>query len=555
MATPLQIRSDELRPLAYLDEIQRGLPAYYLKLRTSSDPYLATGAWCALLETKQVPYAMWEELLSYCGYAAVRKRAYEFFTSILRSDLARRAAETPSKTRVDYEQQLMLGELDLDGVAAAEAEGGIFFSTCDVSALTRASGRAEQAGGWRPSLAWAIRAAAVAPLSIGPLPVIYAVLNHASQADILEELANVYLSRKMHLQTAQIFLARVDLLRRNPDSCLKRLKPFDDKSVASNKLIAHFITQIRHMRAEALELLGQYEASYQAFVVLNESERDRSINPQHYLQGVEVRRKLDIPTSLPPVSKMPVFQMLGFPRSGTTLLENILNAHPKVETFEEISAGQICIDRIERVLVGRAPPEPTERTYAAAREEYYTEIDRRRRKPDVEVLVDKMPIRSADASFFDCLFPEWRYIFSVRHPFDVVLSCFKQRFKPNIAMENFRTFEGAVRLYDFTMKQWFDHFSLDDPKVHYVRYDSLVTDFKETTSKALDFLGVAWVDEVNNFAAAAEKRAATTPSYQKVRKGLSVGVQTYWRNYDFLFKSKAAEPLYKWAEHFGYPTS
>jgi hypothetical protein len=59
---------------------------------------------------------------------------------------------------------------------------------------------------------------------------------------------------------------------------------------------------------------------------------------------------------------------------------------------------------------------------------------------------------------------------------------------------------------------------------------------------------------VLGFAKAAESRSTRTPSYQKVRQGLTIGVQTQWRNYGFLFQSPEAKPLFKWAEFFGYPT-
>lgn len=66
------------------------------------------------------------------------------------------------------------------------------------------------------------------------------------------------------------------------------------------------------------------------------------------------------------------------------------------------------------------------------------------------------------------------------------------------------------------------------------------------------FLGVPWDDSVRDFSSAAEKRAAKTPSYQKVRQGLGIGVQSQWRNYDFIFDSPVAKPLQKWIAFFGY---
>ena len=135
----------------------------------------------------------------------------------------------------------------------------------------------------------------------------------------------------------------------------------------------------------------------------------------------------------------------------------------------------------------------------------------------------------------------------------MVLSCFKQRFVPNPAMENFHTIEDASRLYDFAMTEWFKVHSMDDPKVIYVRYDELVTDFDRVTGGVLEFLGLPWDDAVREFSKAAENRAAKTPSYHKVRQGLSIGVQTQWRNYGFVFQSEAVKPLRKWVEFFGYP--
>ena len=151
-------------------------------------------------------------------------------------------------------------------------------------------------------------------------------------------------------------------------------------------------------------------------------------------------------------------------------------------------------------------------------------------------------------------FPDTRYIFSIRHPFDVVLSAFKQHFSSNIAMDQFRTFEGAVKLYDFTMSQWFSTYSLEDKRVLYVRYDTLVTEFEPTLRKVLTFLGAEWNNAVLDFADVADGRSARTPSYQKVRQGLSIGIQSQWRNYGFLFQSPQAEPLHRWASFFGYAT-
>lgn len=183
---------------------------------------------------------------------------------------------------------------------------------------------------------------------------------------------------------------------------------------------------------------------------------------------------------------------------------------------------------------------------------YYTEIERRRKKQGATVFVDKLPLMSYRAPMLEKLFPQKRYIFSIRHPYDVVLSCFRQNFAPNTAMDHLTSMERAFRLYDFTMTRWFDHFSLTSERVCYIRYDNLVLDARNEVGRALDFLGVNWQEGVMDFSSRADERRAQTPSYQKVRKGLTIGVQSSWRNYEFLFKKPEARLLDKWVQHFGY---
>jgi hypothetical protein len=190
---------------------------------------------------------------------------------------------------------------------------------------------------------------------------------------------------------------------------------------------------------------------------------------------------------------------------------------------------------------------------AAARDKYLDELERQHKKSGKVFRIDKMPLSSADAAFLQRALASMRYIFSIRHPYDVVMSCFRQSFTPNAAMENFRTVADTAAMYDYTMTQWFSVHSLDDDTdVCYVRYEDLVENFRPTLERALDFIGVGWDDAVLDFVAAADKRFAKTPSYKKVRSGLSIGVQSSRENYKFLFETKETAVLKKWVKHFGY---
>jgi hypothetical protein len=554
LAAPLVIKSELLKPLHVLQNVQQGGRAYYNDLRRSSDPVLVVAAWCALLDGKLLSTIDWPQVLPLCGYGAVRSRAFAYFQELKEHRLAQKVAETPLFQTGDLRQELMIAEATQDAARMTELHGALYLETGDLTHLLSASEQAELAAGWRPSLEWALRFVAASPLHASPLQRLYVVLENAGQPQLLQEVADILLARKLHLQMAQVYLAHAALLRGEPDRCLSLLRGLDDTKLLANPSLTNYLGPVRALRAAAQEKLGHYKQAYEAYRALQEGERATDVDPENFVRGIRIRAKLNVP-ALPPDDHPDVAQMLGFPRSGTTLLENVLAAHPKIETFEEIPGLNTAIARIERVLLGKVPPEPPETTFAAARARYFEEVDFYRRKPGATVLVDKMPIRTADAALIKKLFPEWRYIFSIRHPFDVVLSCFKQRFTPNPAMENFRSIESSIRLYDIVMTEWFTYFTMDTPNVCYVRYDDLVTNFDDVARRVLEFLGVEWDDAVRDFSTTAEQRAAKTPSYAKVRQGLSIGVQSQWRNYAFLFDTDAAKPLRKWAEFFGYPTA
>ena len=164
----------------------------------------------------------------------------------------------------------------------------------------------------------------------------------------------------------------------------------------------------------------------------------------------------------------------------------------------------------------------------------------------------KTPIISANIKYMEKIFPNKRYIFSIRHPYDVVLSNYKQVYSQNAAMAAFNDMHHACVLYSKVMSDWFEVFPGETERVCYIKYDDLVNDFKNQMQCALNFLGVGWTDEVMNFVEHAQKRAVRTPSYANVRKGLTIGVQTSWQKFDFLFDAKCQALLDPWVKRFGY---
>ena len=258
------------------------------------------------------------------------------------------------------------------------------------------------------------------------------------------------------------------------------------------------LTQIvLQLKAESLDKIGEYHGAYAAFEKMNAVGRSKTVSPKTFPLEV-TRRAAFVVEPLPRDSReLACLTLTGFPRSATTLLGTVLEAHPEIEAFEEIPAFlrlASYVNRHAEASGGRV----TADVGIEGRTRYYAELERRSRKPDAKWRIDKLPANSAEAAFLAKVFPDKRYIFSIRHPYDVVLSCFRQSFVVNSAMESFRSIADAAALYDFVMTQWFKVHALDDPATCYVRYEELVDQFEPTVRRLLGFIGADWSESVRD---------------------------------------------------------
>ncbi len=542
-----------LAALSILDHARDKAADYYAPLLASDDDLLRVGAWCVLLEREEVTPAQYPRVIELSRHGAIQGRAFRFFQSNWEHELAATAAAKIASTETAADTLARRADLACDDAGAVEALRYRFLATGRFDVLAGMVARQEQAGGWRGALPMAVDVLVLGPHDPMAADLLLRLLHDARQLDLLEAVLALLCRNDLHPYLVTLYDAALALAKGDAGRCREGLAAVNAMRPPRPDLLGKIRPFALRLNAEAIEAQGDYKGAYQAFADLNRADAGKPIPLEDFGRAVLAAAAQEIPP-LPPDPNPNHFVMTGFPRSGTTLLENALAAHPRIETFEEIpnvSSMQLYLDRALPAASSEA-----ERVAAAieARQRYYAEAALRHRKVAADIFIDKMPMRSAEAGLMLKMFPDKRYIFSIRHPFDVVLSCFKQQFSRNIAMEHFRTFEGAVNLYDFTMTQWFAVHGLDDARVHYLRYDELVTHFEPAMRAALAFLGAEWDDAVLDFAAAAENRYARTPSYQKVRQGLSLGVQSSWQHYGFLFQSPAARPLFRWAEFFGYPT-
>jgi Tfp pilus assembly protein PilF len=244
--------------------------------------------------------------------------------------------------------------------------------------------------------------------------------------------------------------------------------------------------------------------------------------------------------------------LVGFPRSGTTLLENVLAAHPEVVSLEEkeglaaVSAPYVAsdegVERLARISSGEA---------ARQREAYWSKVRGFGIEPRGRVFIDKMPLSSALLPVIAKLFPNARVLFAIRDPRDVVLSCFRRRFGMNAGMYQLLTLDGAAAYYDAIMQLSEIYRDLLPLPQHPVRHEDLVSDFEGTVGSVCDFLGLKWDQAMLDFAAKARSRGISTPSAAQVARGLNREGQGAWRRYREQM-APVLPLLEPWADRFGY---
>lgn len=290
--------------------------------------------------------------------------------------------------------------------------------------------------------------------------------------------------------------------------------------------------------------LGECEPALAAFSnghrLAARSPRRAGIDPQafsHRLQRLDawlsehggmLRRGFDEP--LPPLPFRLVF-LIGLPRSGTTLLDTVLDAQPGVVSVEEKPSVETLLQTLpqswpECLLTLQAPQ------IARLRSQY---LDLLLRWCDVDaprLIVDKLPLRFLDLPVLRWLFPEAQLLFVARHPYDVMLSNFMQQYVPTEAFIHFDSLQSSAHTCAQLLQRW-RRMSEDLACPHHrLHYEALVEAPKATLEALGEWLGVPLdagsIDPARRLAGRA--RIATN-SYQQVAEPLYRRALGRWRRY------------------------
>ena len=343
------------------------------------------------------------------------------------------------------------------------------------------------------------------------------------------------------------------LLKRasNFDAALTALEAAGDVVVSGRK---------HHLRGALLDRLGQHDEAFAEFSAMNQFWLEDPSKPKDRAKQFRdvIQRDMALtkpawisnwsPPPAPEERASPIF-LVGFPRSGTTLLDTMLMRDPRVAVLEE----EPFLVEMETSLGGPEAFAALDQTaLERGRDLYFEQVAKKIDLAADTILVDKHPLHLNKVPVIKRAFPDARFVLALRHPCDVLLSCYLTNFRINNAMANFLDLDDAATMYDLTFSNWEKAREVFDPSVSTVVYERLVEDTPRELRPLFDWLGLGWPgDDVDHRDAARARGLVTTASYSQVTEPIYQRAAGRWQRYAHHLEP-VLDRLAPWVEKFGY---
>jgi tetratricopeptide (TPR) repeat protein len=235
-------------------------------------------------------------------------------------------------------------------------------------------------------------------------------------------------------------------------------------------------------------------------------------------------------------TETPVF-VCGMPRSGTTLLEQILGSHAKVFGAGELSIAKEVFDSVPKwmnmqVAPAVAIPQMGRDIVQQAGKEHLSRL--RAHHATAERIVDKMPDNYLWLGFLAAIFPKAKFIYSKRDVHDIAVSCWITNFKQIRWACDQEDIAGRIKNHLRIMEHW--RKVLPVPMLE-VEYEQTVEDLESVARKMIDFCGLEWDPACLAFHES--KRTVRTASLSQVRQPVYKKSVQRWKNYE-----EALKPLF-----------
>ena len=244
----------------------------------------------------------------------------------------------------------------------------------------------------------------------------------------------------------------------------------------------------------------------------------------------------------------PLAFLIGFPRSGTTLLERILDTHNEIQVLDE----KATLGEVLPLFTNSQNSDHFFKNIFRLRLKYFQEVlDNIEYTPN-QLLVDKNPLYLREVGLIHFLFPHAKFIFAVRHPCDTCLSCFMQNFTTTPSLANFTSLEDSIVYYDEIIGLLLEQEKKYSLNIHRIRYEDLVGDFEGEGRKLLNFLNVPWQSDLDQYHKNTKNRVLVqTPSYSQVCRPIYKEARYRWLKYKNYFQP-FLPIIQKYIDQFGY---
>ena len=221
---------------------------------------------------------------------------------------------------------------------------------------------------------------------------------------------------------------------------------------------------------------------------------------------------------------------IGFPRSGTTLIDAVLSAHSKIQVLEETPIVENMFYQTNFNILDNISSKSQKiynNFYEQELKKYSKNIPHKK-----NIIIDKLPLNLIWIRHLSLIFPKAKFIVSLRHPLDCILSCYTQNFVLNPAMVNFLDLKKTAHIYNNAMKIIFNNTSNTSNKFYFLKYENLVLEFSDNVHNLINFLNLSWEEDINNYKEKAKnKDRIRTPSYNQVVKPIYNHAINKWEKY------------------------
>lgn len=372
----------------------------------------------------------------------------------------------------------------------------------------------------------------------------------------MKSAADAALALAPNLADAVLARARADLLAGEAEAVVERLSAYTPPPK----------DHVRHaaVLGDALDSLGRYAEAHEAYNAGAVTER--ALNAPYFENGdspngLKRLQALDSELAALPIPAAPASDpdarqacfLVGFPRSGTTLLEQMMAAHPQITTSNEHNyLGSVVASVMENEGSLTALYSASEDRLAELRRIYWASVDQYQAEAKDGLFLDKSPLNMIWLALIGRVFPDARVIMLRRDPRDSVFSAWRRPFGLNPAMFHMLMLDDATAYYDGANRVAEQGRRLCPHLAEIsVKYEELASDPWQVCREILAFLDLPWDQRVQHYRDHMGGRAISTPSARQINKSVKGRTIGHWRHY-----ADAMTPwmdrLKPWIDAWGY---